>query len=77
MAGPVDRTAGGTVAISRSALPRAWVAYDWLQASGQTNSFALTVRRTTVQLDDRPVIEGAPLTAAWSGADADHSSDHI
>ncbi len=58
---PVDRTAGGTVAINRSALPRAWVAYDWLQASGQTNSFALTVRRTTVQLHDRPVIEGAPL----------------
>ena len=56
---PVLRTPGGTVGFNPTALPRAWVAYDWRQAYAEPNDFALTLNSTTSQLLDEPVIERA------------------
>jgi hypothetical protein len=56
----VFRTPDGTVAINPTALPRAWVAYDWRQAGAQGNSLYLTVASNTNQLRDQPVIERSP-----------------
>ena len=56
---PVLRTPGGTVAFNPTALPRAWVAYNWRQASTEPHDLALTLASTTSQLLDEPVIERA------------------
>jgi hypothetical protein len=55
---PVLSTPGGTVALNPTALPRAWIAYNWRQASSEPQDFALTLNSTTSQLLDQPVIEG-------------------
>ncbi|MBO0729634.1 MAG: YfhO family protein [Acidimicrobiaceae bacterium] len=57
---PVLRTAGGTVGFNRTALPRAWVAYDWRQAYSEQYDFPQTLGSTTSRLLDEPVIERAP-----------------
>jgi Bacterial membrane protein YfhO len=57
---PVLRTAGGTVAWNRTALPRAWVAYDWRQARTEPLDLVLTTRSTTGQLLSQPIIENSP-----------------
>jgi hypothetical protein len=56
----VARTPGGTVAVNATALPRAWVAYDWRRANGRGEALAATLASTTAALRNRPVIEGAP-----------------
>jgi hypothetical protein len=56
---PVLRTPGGTVALNPTALPRAWVAYDWREAPTEPSDFALTLGSTISQLLDQPVIERA------------------
>lgn len=56
---PVLRTPGGTVALNPTALPRAWVAYNWRGAYAEPNDFALTLGSTTSQLLNQPVIEKA------------------
>jgi Bacterial membrane protein YfhO len=56
---PVLRTPGGTVGFNPTALPRAWVAYDWREAYAEPNDFALTLGSTTSQLFEQPVIEKA------------------
>jgi hypothetical protein len=56
---PVLRTPGGTVALNPTALPRAWIAYDWRQAYAEPDDFALTLTSTTLQLLDEPAIEMA------------------
>jgi len=56
---PVLHTAaGGTVALNRTALPRAWVAYGWRQAHDAGDALALTTTSTTRSLLDQPVLEG-------------------
>lgn len=70
---PVLRTSGGTVARNPTALPRAWVAYDWRSAHAAGNALAIDVGSSTRSLSDAPVIEGsapppggpaAPVSAA-------------
>jgi hypothetical protein len=56
----VLRTGDGAVGLNSTALPRAWVAYDWRQAPGRTNALELTLASDTTQLRDEPVLEGAP-----------------
>jgi hypothetical protein len=56
---PVLRTSGGTVARNPTALPRAWVAYDWRNAHAAGNALAIDVGSSTRSLRDAPVIEGA------------------
>ncbi len=56
---PVFHDAGGTVAFNRTALPRAWVAYNWRQASSEPADLRLTVSSTTSTLLHDPVIEEA------------------
>jgi hypothetical protein len=41
-----------------TALPRAWVAYDWRTASDQSKAAAATAASKTAQLHTRPVLEG-------------------
>jgi hypothetical protein len=55
---PVLRTAGATVGVNSTALPRAWVAYGWREAHDQGRALALTVSSTAHSLRQRPVIEG-------------------
>jgi hypothetical protein len=43
-----------------TALPRAWVAYDWRTATSEPSAAAATVASSTAQLHDAPVLEGAP-----------------
>jgi Bacterial membrane protein YfhO len=57
---PVMRTPGGTVAFNPTALPRAWVAYNWRPARGRADALAATLASSTAALRDRPVIEGSP-----------------
>lgn len=57
---PVFRDPGGTVALNPTALPRAWVAYDWRQASGGHADLAQTLGSSIAQVRDEPVIEGSP-----------------
>ena len=54
----VERAPGGVVGLNRTALPRAWVAYGWQQASGRTQALTETVASSTRTLKHRPVIEG-------------------
>jgi hypothetical protein len=56
----VLRTPGGTVGVNSTALPRAWVAYDWRRAKNRGEALAATLASTTTSLRNRPVIEGAP-----------------
>ncbi len=46
-----------------TALPRAWVAYDWRTATGQVSAAAATAASSTEQLHSRPVLEGVPPPA--------------
>ena len=57
---PVLRTPGGVVAFNSTALPRAWVAYDWRQAVSEGDDFELTVDSRIPLLRDTPIVEGAP-----------------
>ena len=41
-----------------TALPRAWVAYDWRTASGQAHAAAVTAASSTNKLHSQPVLEG-------------------
>lgn len=63
-----DQTAGGQLVLENpTALPRAWVAYDWRTATGQLNAAATTAASSTAQLHSQPVLEGvpsAPVSAA-------------
>jgi hypothetical protein len=43
-----------------TALPRAWVAYDWRSVASQASATAATVASSTRQLRREPVLEGAP-----------------
>jgi hypothetical protein len=61
----VRKTPGGTVAVNRTALPRAWVAYGWRNAHDAGDALALTTDSTARALRQRPVIEG--VRAAPSG----------
>jgi hypothetical protein len=65
----VARTPGGTIAVNATALPRAWVAYDWRRADDRARALAATLASATTALRDRPVIEGAapPPTRATPG----------
>lgn len=63
---PVLRTAAGTVGFNATALPRAWVAYDWRQSYGQPSSLGQVVASTTTELRNQPVIEGSPAPPAGS-----------
>jgi hypothetical protein len=54
---PVFRSSGGIVAVNSTALPRAWVAYDWRRASGRRADLAMTLGSATARLRDQPVIE--------------------
>ncbi len=56
---PVLRTAGGVVALNPTALPRAWVAYDWRRAQGEADDFEMTVDSPVALMRNLPVIEGA------------------
>jgi hypothetical protein len=40
-----------------TALPRAWIAYDWRAVSNQTQATNMTVNSTTPQLEGQPVLE--------------------
>jgi hypothetical protein len=56
-----------------TALPRAWVAYDWRSASSQASAAAATVASSTPQLYREPVLEdtrGAPRVNAPSAPGA-------
>jgi hypothetical protein len=57
---PVYRDSGGIVAFNATALPRAWVAYDWRSESGRAGALAETLRSTTTAAREQPVLEGAP-----------------
>jgi hypothetical protein len=48
------------VALNPTALPRAWVAYDWRPSSSRTAALETTLASSTSSLLTRPVIEGAP-----------------
>ncbi len=56
---PVLRSAGGVVALNPTALPRAWVAYDWRQAQSEADDFEQTVDSPVALMRNWPVIEGA------------------
>ncbi len=56
---PVFRSRGGVVAVNPTALPRAWVAYDWRQTYARGADLAETLSSSTTQLRDQPVIETA------------------
>jgi Bacterial membrane protein YfhO len=56
----VLRTPGGTVGVNATALPRAWVSYDWRRASTRGEALAATLASPTAALRNSPVIEGAP-----------------
>ena len=53
-----------------TALPRAWVAYDWRQGSGQLQSAAVTAASSTAELHSRPVLEEAPPSPSGSALPA-------
>ena len=59
---PVLHTAGGTVAINPTALPRAWVAYGWRSSSSRASALAMAVASSTRSLREQPIIEGAANT---------------
>lgn len=56
---PVFTAPDGTVGLNGTALPRAWVAYNWRQASSQSRALTATLKSTTSQLLNEPIIEGA------------------
>jgi hypothetical protein len=43
-----------------TALPRAWVAYDWRTAFGQIDAATVTAASTTGELHSQPILEGVP-----------------
>jgi hypothetical protein len=60
-----DQIQGGQLVLRNpTALPRAWVAYDWRNAANQAEATALTSSSTTAELHRRPVLENVPATAA-------------
>ena len=61
---PVLRTPGGTVGVNPTALPRAWVAYDWRRARSRGDALEATLASSTNTLRDDPVIEGTPVPPA-------------
>jgi hypothetical protein len=63
---PVYKDAGGAIGYNPTALPRAWVAYDWHDSSGRLAALSATVDSTTFAALRRPVIEGAPRPPATS-----------
>jgi uncharacterized membrane protein YfhO len=48
------------VGVNHTALPRAWVAYDWRRADNRGEALRTTLASTTATLRNRPVIEGVP-----------------
>jgi hypothetical protein len=69
---PVLRTSGGIVAVNPTALPRAWVAYDWRPSEDRTTALAATLGSSSAQLSRDPVIENvaAPQAAATAAGPA-------
>jgi hypothetical protein len=66
-----DQVQGGQLVLKNpTALPRAWVAYDWQTAPGQLEAAALTVASSTVELHKRPVLEEVPPSPSPSSAPA-------
>lgn len=61
---PTLTSPGGTVAVNRTALPRAWVAYGWRSAQDRTTALNQVVASSTQQSEDTPVLEGAPPTSS-------------
>jgi len=55
----VFTSSGGSVALNTTALPRAWVAYDWRRARSRSDALAATVASSTATLLKRPVIEAS------------------
>lgn len=55
---PVFTASDGTVGLNSTALPRAWVAYDWRTAASEPRDLAITLNSTTSQLLHEPVVEG-------------------
>ncbi len=53
-----------------TALPRAWVAYEWREAHGQLAAAAATARSTTAELLRAPILEGVPTGAPSAVAGA-------
>jgi hypothetical protein len=49
-----------------TALPRAWVAYDWRTASGQASATTVTAASSTDQLHSQPVLEGVGQSPHWA-----------
>jgi hypothetical protein len=50
----VDQDAGGIVAVNTSALPRAWVVYNWRHAVGQAAALSATITSSRAQLFREP-----------------------
>jgi len=64
-----DQVQGGQLVLENStALPRAWVAYGWRNASSQLEAAALTVASSRSELQRRPVLEDAPAARAAAPA---------
>jgi hypothetical protein len=63
---PVLKTPGATVAVDRSAFPRAWVAYSWRGAHGAAEDLRTTLASSSAQLERAPVIEGVASPGAGS-----------
>lgn len=55
---PAFRNGVTTIAVNATALPRAWVAYDWRGARGRSDALAATLASSTAALHRTPVIEG-------------------
>ncbi|HWW90958.1 MAG TPA: YfhO family protein [Solirubrobacteraceae bacterium] len=56
-----DQTQGAQLVLeNKTALPRAWVAYDWRTVSSRDTAASLTVASSTDQLHSQPILEGAP-----------------
>lgn len=65
-----NQVQGGQLVLRNpTALPRAWVAYEWRKAHGQLNAATMTAASSTAQLHRSPVLEGVPmLTSAGRAA---------
>ena len=78
----VQRAPGGVVAVNRTALPRAWVAYGLQPSRGRTEDLAQTVASSTATLKRRPVIEGVapdrgPVARPTVARVTDDSTDRV
>jgi hypothetical protein len=64
-----DQVQGGQLVLKNpTALPRAWVAYDWRKGSGQLQAAALTASSSTAELREKPVLEEVPTPPSVSAA---------